>query len=237
MRVLFLSILSFFIISNSSFSQEKKEKENNNSVYTGLKFRSIGPALMSGRISDIIIHPKNENLWYVTAGSGGVWKTENSGTTWNPIFDSQKSYSIGCISMDPQNNNVLWVGTGENVGGRHVGYGDGIYKSENGGQTWSKKGLNNSEHISKIIIHPNNSDVLWVVSQGPLWSKGGDRGVYKTTDGGKTWQRKLGDDKWIGATDLLIDSRNPDVLYAATWQRHRTVAGYMRAGPGTAIYK
>ena len=153
MRVLFLSILSFFIISNSSFSQEKKEKENNNSVYSGLKFRSIGPALMSGRISDIIIHPKNENLWYVTAGSGGVWKTENSGPTWNPIFDSQKSYSIGCISMDPQNNNVLWVGTGENVGGRHVGYGDGIYKSENGGQTWSKKGLNNSEHISKIIIH------------------------------------------------------------------------------------
>ena len=237
MRVLFLSILSFFIISNSSFSQEKKEKENNNSVYTGLKFRSIGPALMSGRISDIIIHPKNENLWYVTAGSGGVWKTENSGTTWNPIFDSQKSYSIGCITMDPQNNNVLWVGTGENVGGRHVGYGDGIYKSENGGQTWSKKGLNNSEHISKIIIHPNNSDVLWVASQGPLWSKGGDRGVYKTVDGGKTWQRKLGDDKWIGATDLLIDSRNPDVLYAATWQRHRTVAGYMGGGPGTAIYK
>ena len=237
MRVLFLSILSFFIISNNSFSQEKKEKENNNSVYTGLKFRSIGPALMSGRISDIIIHPKNENLWYVTAGSGGVWKTENSGTTWNPIFDSQKSYSIGCITMDPQNNNVLWVGTGENVGGRHVGYGDGIYKSENGGQTWSKKGLNNSEHISKIIIHPNNSDVLWVASQGPLWSKGGDRGVYKTVDGGKTWQRKLGDDKWIGATDLLIDSRNPDVLYAATWQRHRTVAGYMGGGPGTAIYK
>ena len=237
MRVLFLSILSFFIIINSSFSQEKKEKENNNSVYTGLKFRSIGPALMSGRISDIIIHPKNENLWYVTAGSGGVWKTENSGTTWNPIFDSQKSYSIGCVSMDPQNNNVLWVGTGENVGGRHVGYGDGIYKSENGGQTWSKKGLNNSEHISKIIIHPNNSDVLWVASQGPLWSKGGDRGVYKTVDGGKTWQRKLGEDKWIGATDLLIDSRNPDVLYAATWQRHRTVAGYMGGGPGTAIYK
>ena len=164
-------------------------------------------------ISDIIIHPKNENTWYVTAGSGGVWKTENSGTTWNPIFDSQKSYSIGCISMDPQNNNVLWVGTGENVGGRHVGYGDGIYKSENGGQSWSKKGLNKSEHISKIIIHPNNSNILWVASQGPLWSNGGERGVYKTTDGGKTWQRKLGDDQWIGATDLLIDSRNPDILY------------------------
>ena len=213
MRLLFLTIIPFFLITDSSFSQDDKEKENNNSVYSGLKFRSIGPALMSGRISDIIIHPKNENTWYVTAGSGGVWKTENSGTTWNPIFDSQKSYSIGCISMDPQNNNVLWVGTGENVGGRHVGYGDGIYKSENGGQSWSKKGLNKSEHISKIIIHPNNSNILWVASQGPLWSNGGERGVYKTTDGGKTWQRKLGDDQWIGATDLLIDSRNPDILY------------------------
>ena len=237
MRLLFFSILSFFFITENSFAKKEKEKDNDNSIYSGLKFRGIGPALMSGRISDIIIHPKNENIWYVTAGSGGVWKTENSGTTWDPIFDDQKSYSIGCISMDPQNSNVLWVGTGENVGGRHVGYGDGIYKSDDGGQTWTQKGLKNSEHISKILIHPSNSDVIWVASQGPLWSKGGDRGLYKSKDGGKTWQKKLGDDQWVGATDLLIDSRNPDILYAATWQRHRTVAGYMGGGPGTAIYK
>ena len=237
MRLLFLYILSFFFITENSFAKEEKEKDNDNSIYSGLKFRGIGPALMSGRISDIIIHPKNENIWYVTAGSGGVWKTENSGTSWDPIFDDQKSYSIGCISMDPQNSNVLWLGTGENVGGRHVGYGDGIYKSDDGGQTWTQKGLKNSEHISKILIHPSNSDIIWVASQGPLWSKGGDRGLYKSKDGGKTWQKKLGDDQWVGATDLLIDSRNPDILYSATWQRHRTVAGYMGGGPGTAIYK
>jgi photosystem II stability/assembly factor-like uncharacterized protein len=192
---------------------------------------------MSGRISDIAIHPSNENTWYVTAGSGGVWKTVNSGTTWKPLFDHQSSYSIGCITLDPQNPDVVWVGTGENVGGRHVGYGDGIYKSEDGGRSWTNMGLKKSEHLSKIIIHPENSQTLWVASQGPLWSKGGERGVYKTNDGGKTWKRTLGDGEWVGATDLLIDPRNPNILYAATWQRHRTVAGYMGGGPGTAIYK
>ena len=192
---------------------------------------------MSGRISDIVIHPKNENVWYVTAGSGGVWKTENSGTTWSSIFDGQKSYSIGCITLDPQNLNVVWVGTGENVGGRHVAYGDGIYKSEDGGKSWKNMGLKKSEHLSKIIVHPKNSNIVWVASQGPLWSSGGERGVYKTIDGGKTWTQTLGDSEWVGATDLLIDPRNPNHLYAATWQRHRTVAGYMGGGPGTGIYK
>ena len=225
---------NIFALENKKTDTEKKE---NNSIYSGLKFRSIGPALMSGRISDIVIHPENENLWYVTAGSGGVWKTQNSGTTWEPIFDDQKSYSIGCISLDPQNPNIIWVGTGENVGGRHVAYGDGIYKSEDGGESWKNMGLKKSEHISKIIIHPKNSDILWVASQGPLWNKGGERGVYKSIDGGKSWTQTLGDKEWVGATDLLIDPRNPNMLYAATWQRHRTVAGYLGGGPGTAIYK
>ena len=225
---------NIFALENKKTDTEKKE---NNSIYSGLKFRSIGPALMSGRISDIVIHPENENLWYVTAGSGGVWKTQNSGTTWEPIFDDQKSYSIGCISLDPQNPNIIWVGTGENVGGRHVAYGDGIYKSEDGGESWENMGLKKSEHISKIIIHPKNSDILWIASQGPLWNKGGERGVYKSIDGGESWTQTLGDNEWIGATDLLIDPRNPNLLYAATWQRHRTVAGYLGGGPGTAIYK
>lgn len=223
------------------FAQEQTKsdttKKDISSIYSGLKFRSIGPALMSGRISDIVIHPENENLWYVTAGSGGVWKTENSGTTWISIFDSQKSYSIGCISLDPQNPNIIWVGTGENVGGRHVAYGDGIYKSEDGGKSWKNMGLKKSEHLSKIIIHPENSNIIWAASQGPLWSKGGERGVYKSIDGGGSWKQTLGDNEWIGATDLLIDPRNVNLLYAATWQRHRTVAGYLGGGPGTAIYK
>ncbi len=158
---------------------------------------------MSGRISDIVIHPNNENIWYISAGSGGVWKTQNAGTTWEPLFDGQKSYSIGCISLDPQNPEIVWVGTGENVGGRHISYGDGIYKSEDGGKSWKNMGLKKSEHLSKILIHPSNSNVIWVASQGPLWSKGGERGVYKSVDGGKTWKLTLGDDSWVGATDML----------------------------------
>ncbi|MDG1331353.1 MAG: glycosyl hydrolase [Crocinitomicaceae bacterium] len=236
--LIFISIsLSFTLFAQDKKSADKNEKTESNAIYGGLKFRSIGPALMSGRISDIVIHPNNENVWYVSTGSGGVWKTENSGTTWKSLFDGQKSFSIGCISLDPQNPEVIWVGTGENVGGRHMSYGDGIYRSDNGGKSWKNMGLKKSEHLSKIIIHPTNSNILWVASQGPLWSKGGERGVYKSIDGGKTWKRTLGDAEWVGATDMLIDPRNPDLLYAATWQRHRTVAGYMGGGPGTAIHK
>ena len=192
---------------------------------------------MSGRIADIAIHPEDENLWYVAVGSGGVWKTVNAGVTWTPIFDDQPSYSIGCVTVDPQNPHRVWVGTGENVGGRHVGYGDGIYVSNDGGANWKAMGLAESEHISEIVVHPENSDVLWVASQGPLWSKGGERGVFMTTDGGETWTRTLGDEEWVGATDLAIDPRNPDRIYAATWQRHRTVAAYLGGGPGTGLHR
>ena len=205
-------------------------------TFSGLKLRNIGPAFCSGRIADIAINPNYPNEWYVAVGSGGVWKTTNAGTTWEPIFDDQGSYSIGCVTIDPQNPLVVWVGTGENVGGRHVGYGDGIYLSSDGGESWKNLGLKNSEHISKIIIHPENSDIVWVAAQGPLWNKGGDRGIYKTTDGGATWKKVLGDDEWVGATDIVIDPRNPDILYAATWQRHRNVAMYLGGGPGTGIY-
>ncbi|CAL2083148.1 VPS10 domain-containing protein [Tenacibaculum sp. 190524A05c] len=232
----FLTLISTGYAQKNKKSESKK-KQDKSSIYNGLKFRSIGPALMSGRIADIVIHPDNENVWYVAVGSGGVWKTENAGTTWNSIFDGQVSYSIGCLTLDPQNPEIVWVGTGENNGGRHIGYGDGIYKSEDGGKSWKNMGLKKSEHLSKIIIHPKNSNIMWVASQGPLWSKGGERGVYKSLDGGKTWNRTLGDAEWVGATDLLIDPRNPDVLYAATWQRQRTVAGYLGGGPGTAIHK
>ena len=242
MKKIISLVLIFSCLITSSFAQNKKEvakekKDDSSALFSGLKFRSIGPALMSGRISDILIHPNNENLWYVTAGSGGVWKTENAGTTWNSLFDGQKSYSIGCVTLDPQNPEIVWVGTGENVGGRHLSFGDGIYKSEDGGSSWENMGLEKSEHLSKIVIHPTNANIIWVASQGPLWSEGGERGVYKSTDGGENWSRTLGDDAWIGATDLLIDPRDPNLLYAATWQRQRTVAGYMGGGPGTAIYK
>ena len=205
--------------------------------FSGLKFRSIGPAFMSGRIADIAIHPENESIWYIAVGSGGVWKTENAGNTWIPLFDKESCYSTGCITLDPQNPSVVWLGTGENVGGRHVSFGDGIYRSADGGATWSNMGLKDSEHISEIVIHPSDSNIMWVASQGPLWSKGGERGVYMTTDGGSTWNRVLGDDAWTGATEIEIDPRNPDVLYAATWDRHRTVAAYIGGGPGTGLWK
>jgi len=206
-------------------------------TFSGLKFRNIGPAMTSGRIADIAINPENENIWYVAVGSGGVWKTTNSGTTWKPIFDKQSSYSIGCVTIDPNNSHTIWVGTGENVGGRHVAIGDGIYVSHDDGMTWKNMGLKNSEHLSKIVVHPENSNIIWVASQGPLWTKGGERGIYKSTDGGESWKRTLGDSEWIGATDLLIDPNNPDVIYAATWQRHRTVAAYLGGGPGSGLHK
>ena len=206
-------------------------------TFSGLKLRNVGPAFTSGRIADIAIHPDNENVWYIAVGSGGVWKTTNSGTTWKPIFDRQTTYSIGSITIDPNNPHTIWVGTGENVGGRHVAFGDGIYVSHDDGASWKNMGLKNSEHLSKIVVHPEDSNTVWVASQGPLWTAGGERGVYKTTDGGKTWKRTLGDDQWVGATDLVIDPRNPDVLYAATWQRHRTVAGYLGGGPGSGLHK
>jgi len=207
----------------------------------GLELRTIGPAFMSGRVADIALHPENQNVWYVAVGSGGVWKTVNSGTTWEPIFDGQDSYSIGAITLDPNNPSTVWVGTGENIGGRHVGYGDGIYVSHDGGGTWTNMGLEASERIGKIVIHPEDSNTLWVAAEGPLWSSGGQRGLYKTTDGGETWTRTLvgdeGDDIWTGVTDIEIDPRDPDVLYAATWQRHRTVATYVGGGPNSGIHR
>ena len=216
---LFIAFLLLTITSAIIGKDTDKDSLLSDKTFSGLKLRSIGPAMMSGRIADIAINPEDQNEWYVAVGSGGVWKTTNAGTTWKPIFDDQKSYSIGCITLDPQNPLVVWVGTGENVGGRHVGYGDGIYRSIDGGESWKNMGLKESQHISKIIVHPENSNIIWVAAQGPLWNKGGERGVYKTTDGGTTWKKVLGDDEWVGATDIIIDPRNPDILYAATWQR------------------
>ena len=206
-------------------------------TFAGLEMRSIGPALMSGRIADIAVDPTDQSVWYVGVGSGGVWKTTNSGTTWQSIFDGQGSYSIGCITIDPSNPSTIWVGTGENVGGRHVGYGDGIYRSRDGGATWENVGLRESEHIGNIIVHPENSNTLFVAAQGPLWSAGGERGLYKTTDGGATWEKILGGGEYTGVNEVRMDPRDPDVLYAATHQRFRTVAALVNGGPESGIHK
>ena len=239
-KFLIYSFSLLLLMSSFNLEAQRKKKKVEKAAEISLeafKFRNIGPAFLSGRIADIAVHPDNDNIWYVAVGSGGVWKTENSGTTWSPIFDDQASYSTGCITIDPNDPARIWVGSGENVGGRHVGYGDGVYLSPDSGATWKNMGLKNSEHISKIVVHPNNSDVVWVASQGPLWKKGGERGVYKTTNGGKNWKRVLGNSEWTGATDLLIDPNDPQILYAATWDRHRTVAAYMGGGPGSGIHR
>lgn len=206
-------------------------------LLSAFRFRSIGPALMSGRIADLAIDEEQPNTWYVAVGSGGVWKTVNAGTTWQPIFDNYNSYSIGCITIDPNNRNTIWVGTGENVGGRHVGYGDGIYVSYNAGKTFKNMGLKETEHISKIIVHPKNSNIIYVASQGPLWNSGGERGLYRSNDGGKTWKLILAKGEWTGVTDVVMDPTNPKTIYAATHQRHRTVAALLNGGPETGIHK
>src|SRR6056297_662404 len=146
--------------------------------FNGLEWRNIGPAFMSGRIADVAWHPDDSSVWYVAVGSGGVWKTVNAGVTWTPVFDQQTAYSIGSVTLDPSNPETVWVGTGENVGGRHVAFGDALYRSDDGGHSWTNMGLENSEHISKVIVHPEDSNTLWVAAQGPLWSKGGERGLF-----------------------------------------------------------
>lgn len=228
--------ITFLLILCTLGLQSQTEFISDSSL-TGFKFRSIGPAFMSGRIADIAIHPENENIWFIAVGSGGVWRTKNSGITWDPVFDTQKVFSTGCVTIDPITPSIIWVGTGENVGGRHMSFGDGIYKSVDGGTSWKNMGLSKSEHISKIIVHPTNSNVVFVAVQGPLWSSGGERGFYITTDGGNTWTKTLGNETWTGVTDIALDPNNPNVLYAATWDRHRTVAAYMGGGPGSGIHK
>ena len=224
---------------------EAQEPGFNQTTFSGLEFRSIGPALMAGRIADIVIDPTDPSTWYVGVGSGGVWKTENGGTTWTPVFDNEDTYSIGCITIDPNDHNTIWVGTGENVSGRHVAYGAGVYRSRDGGSTWEDLGLPNSEHIGMIRIDPRDSNVVYVASQGPLWSGGGDRGLYKSTDGGQNWSKILGDglgntevdDQYTGVSEVHLDPRNPDVVYAVSWQKYRNVAVLLDGGPGSGIHK
>ena len=246
MRNHLFTALAAVLVCVPAFAQdEDSEPGFNEATFKGLEMRGIGPAFMSGRIADIAIHPGNNNVWYVGVGSGGVWKTTNSGTTWEPVFDNEDSYSIGCIAIDPNNPNTIWVGTGENVSGRHVAYGSGVYRSRDGGQNWENMGLEDSQHIGMIRVDPRDSNTIFVAAQGPLWSGGGDRGLFKSTDGGETWRKVLGDglgnteldDRYTGVSEVHINPENPDVMYAVSWQRLRNVAVVMDGGPGTGIHK
>jgi photosystem II stability/assembly factor-like uncharacterized protein len=223
------------------FAQKNKSKDADSEKkiesLSGMSFRAIGPALVSGRIADLAVNPNNHDEFYVAAASGGVWKTSNHGNTFTPIFDSQSSYSIGCITIDPNNTHTVWVGTGENNNQRSVAYGDGVYKSLDDGKSWKNMGLKTSEHIAKIIVHPGNSQVVYVAAYGPLYNDGGERGIYKTTDGGENWERILHASDKTGFSDLWMDPRDPKVMYAAAHQRRRHVWTYLSGGPESAIYK
>jgi photosystem II stability/assembly factor-like uncharacterized protein len=247
--LLFYSMLAVALASAPATAQKKKEVDKKKEAapdkkdpwktetFNGLTFRSIGPAKTSGRVADIAINLENRKEYFVAAASGGVWKTTNNGITFTPVFDGEGSYSIGCVEIDPTNPNVVWVGTGENNNQRSVAYGDGVYKSVDGGKTWKNMGLKNSEHIGMISIDPKNSDIVYVAAYGPLWSAGGDRGIYKTIDGGKTWKQVLSVSENTGFNEIHMDPRHSNILYAAAHQRRRQVFTYISGGPETNIFK
>lgn len=204
---------------------------------SGISLRSIGPALVGGRVADFAFHPEQPQVFYVAMASGGLWKTENNGTTWKALFENEGSFALGVVSIDPNNPNVIWVGTGENNSQRSVGYGDGVYKSTDAGKTWSNMGLEGSEHISMIRFHPEDSNVVFVAAQGPLWNSGGERGLYKTDDGGVTWERILEIDEHTGINEFVIDPNNPDTIVASSYQRQRRVWTLINGGPGGGVHK
>ena len=206
-------------------------------LLAGLALRPLGPAFMSGRIADIAVDLTDRSTWYVATASSNVWKTENRGTTWTPIFDDYPSYSTGAVAVDPNDSNVIWLGTGENTSQRSVGWGDGVYKSLDAGRSWKNMGLRTSEHVGKIAVDPRDSDVVYVAAMGGLWAPGGDRGLFKTTDGGETWSPALRISEHTGIADVHLDPRNPDVLYAVAYQRRRHVGMLVAGGPESGVWK
>lgn len=241
MKRIICLILVLFLLSSFSMAAKKKEAVKakdplGSKTFSGLKLRNIGPAFTSGRIADFAVNPKNHSEYYVGVAAGNVWKTVNSGTTWTPVFDKYGAYSTAAVVIDPNNTNVVWVGTGEYNSQRAIGYGDGVYRSEDGGKSFKNMGLKTSEHIGRIIIDPRNSHV-YAAAQGPLWGPGGERGLYKSTDNGKTWKAIFTISENTGFTDIVMDPRNPDILYAASYQRRRRVFTLINGGPETAIYK
>jgi photosystem II stability/assembly factor-like uncharacterized protein len=234
--------LSFLFMSNSLFAGKGKDNDKKNdtiksSHVNGLKFRSIGPAFTSGRIADFAVNPKNQSEYYVAVASGHIWKTVNNGTTFEPVFDNYGAYAIGCLKMDPKNPNVVWAGTGENNHQRALGYGDGVYKTTDGGKTWKNMGLKESRQIGMIAIDPRNTDIVFVAAEGSVWGPGGDRGLYKTIDGGKTWEKVLNISEHTGVNNVLIHPSNPDIMFATSEQRRRHVHTKIGGGPESAIYK
>ena len=240
----FFLMIGLLFTAQNGFAAKKKKTENNeqepkinSSLVSGLKLRNIGPAFTSGRIADFAVNPNNHSEFYVAVASGNIWKTSNQGTTFEPVFDKYGAYSIGCLAMDPNNTNVVWAGTGENNHQRALGYGDGVYKTVDGGKSWKNMGLKESRQIGMILIDPRNSDVVYVAAEGSVWGPGGERGLYKTTNGGENWKKVLDISEHTGVNNIICDPRNPDILYATTEQRRRHVYTKIGGGPESAVYK
>ncbi|MGD8441757.1 MAG: glycosyl hydrolase, partial [Holophagae bacterium] len=234
-RVLAISLV--LLPTQTLVAAEKEDFWLTSDALTGLELRGIGPAVSSGRVSDIAVDPTDHDRIFVTAASGGVWRTTNAGATWEPVFDDEGSYSIGCVTIDPNDPNVVWVGTGENNSQRSVSFGDGVYKSIDGGTTWTNVGLGSSEHIGNIVVDPRDSNVVWVAAQGPLWRSGGDRGLYRTTDGGATWARMLHPSDDTGIAEVRLHPDDPDTIFATAYQRRRHTWTLINGGPESGLYK
>jgi photosystem II stability/assembly factor-like uncharacterized protein len=241
-----LLIISLLLSADSLSAQKKKKGSTSTEEVTdslknvslsGLQFRSIGPAITGGRVVDIAVNPTNQSEYFVASGHGSLWKTSNRGVTFKPVFDHQKTFAIGAVEYDPSNTHVIWVGTGEHNNQNNVIYGDGVYKSEDGGASWTNKGLKNSDHIGMIAIDPTNSNVVFVAAYGSLRVPGGDRGIFKTTDGGETWKNVLHVSEYTGCYEVHMDPRNSDILYAVAHQRMRSLYTGVSGGPETAIYR
>jgi photosystem II stability/assembly factor-like uncharacterized protein len=206
-------------------------------LFDGLHFRSIGPAGMSGRIADIAVYEADPNIFYVGAAHGGVWKTINGGTTFDDQFQHDGLMSIGDIAVAQNNPDLVWVGTGESNNRQSTSWGDGVFKSTDGGKTYTNVGLRTSRHINRIVIDPRNTDNVFVAATGPLFGSGGERGVYKTSDGGRTWKQVLKVDQDTGANDIVMDPSDSRILYASTYQRRRTACCMNGGGAGSGIWK
>jgi len=230
-----LGLMTVSLATPLAATKEAKKPAKHPAV-SSLKFRLIGPSYPSGRISDFSVHPDSKADWLVSTASAGLWRTEDAGTTWKPLFDSQPVYALGVVERDPSDPDIIWVGSGENNSQRSVAGGNGVYKSLDGGKSWQHVGLKNSGHISQIWVHPADGNVVLVAAQGPLWSNGGDRGLYKTIDGGKTWARILEIDAYTGVNEFVVHADNPDRIVASSYQRRRHVWTLINGGPGSTVH-
>ena len=237
MFLIAITALALSVGIASIASSQSSDDEASSSPLASLALRSIGPAYPSGRISDFAFFSGGHHDYLVGVASGGLWRTRNAGTTWTPIFDNEGSYAIGVVEIAPGDENTIWVGTGENNAQRSVAFGDGVYKSTDGGKTWKNMGLKESGHISQIWIDPNDTNTVLVAAQGPLWSAGGDRGLYKSSDGGENWLQILAVDEHTGVNEFVIDPNNFDNIVASTYQRRRHVWVLINGGPGSGIHR